>query len=699
MQDEQTLNQRMKGTTARYDNLGQLFVDLAGSFQPPERLTVAQAAARHRRVHNPGAYSGPWRNEDVPYMVEPMEMLTDRSIREVIFCGPAQSTKTDALIVNFILYTFLIDPMDMIVYNPTNSMARDFSIRRIDRLHDHNPALKRKLLSAPDADNKFDKLYRSGVMLSLSWPSVSELAGRPIGRVALTDYDRMPDDIDGEGPAFDLARKRTTTFGSFAKTVVESSPSRPVENPRWVRGTEHQAPPTKGILGLYNRGDRRRWYWPCAICHEFFEATFKMLRWEPSQSFADSGQSATLECPHCTGAIQQSSRYAMQQEGHWLRDGQRIDRNGIIEGNGTTSQTASFWLRGPAAAFTSWANLVETYLTVNQEFQNTGNESSLVKFYNNDLAEPYLPKAMDSVRLPEALMARSEPWEPGTVPPDVRFLIAAIDVQTNVFVVQVVGFAPGQPADIFVIDRFQIDKSTRVDESGDFYMPRPATILEDWMLITEKVIERTYPLSDNSGRRMAIKLTVCDSGGRAGVTTNAYDYWRHLAGAGMAGRFHLVKGHSSPNAQRTNIIYPDSQRKDRHANARREVPVLLLQSNLLKDAVSGRLDSITPGAGMIHWNDNMPKEFFSELCSEIRTDKGWDNPRRYRNESWDLLYYAVGAAISPLVRIEVLNWDRPPSWAAPWDQNPMVIEAESDTPFANPPRVKYDWEALGRELA
>jgi phage terminase large subunit GpA-like protein len=38
--------------------------------------------------------------------------------------------------------------------------------------------------------------------------------------VALTDYDRFPEDIDGEGDAFSLGSKRTTTFMSSGMTLV-----------------------------------------------------------------------------------------------------------------------------------------------------------------------------------------------------------------------------------------------------------------------------------------------------------------------------------------------------------------------------------------------------------------------------------------------------------------------------------------------
>lgn len=42
--------------------------------------------------------------------------------------------------------------------------------------------------------------------------------------MALTDYDRFPEDIDREGDAFSLASKRTKTFMRSGMTLVESSP-------------------------------------------------------------------------------------------------------------------------------------------------------------------------------------------------------------------------------------------------------------------------------------------------------------------------------------------------------------------------------------------------------------------------------------------------------------------------------------------
>lgn len=609
---------------------------------------------------------------------------------------------TQALILNWIAYSVVIDGMDMMVYSPTQSAARDFSIRRVDRMHRAAPALGGMLQKSRDADNVHDKHYRNGMFLNLSWPTVTEFAGRPVGRIALTDYDRMPDDIGGDGSPFDLGSKRTTTFRSFAMTMAESSPSRPVENPKWISNSPHEAPPCKGILSLYNRGDRRRWLWPCPECGSYFEGKWEQLEWETKSSVLASAETAKLVCPACGYKIRQDQRTGMQEWGVWLRDGQSIDSNGKIVGTPVRSTIASFWLNGIAAAFTTWTNLVVSYLNANNEYEKTGSEDSLAKFFNTDLGLPYLPRKVESDLLPEVLKARAEsmtledmpdderidrtPMVQPMVPAGVRFLVATVDVQNNVFVVQIHGIAPGTPFDVVVVDRFQIRKSERFDAQGDALWVKPSSYLEDWDRITVEVMERTYPLADGSGRRMAIRMTGCDSGGREGVTTNAYNFVRRLREAGKQGRFQLLKGDPLASRPRAQITYPDSNRRDKLSAARGDVPVMLLNSNLLKDSLRGRLESQEPGKGMIRFGNWLPDAWFSEMCVEVRTDKGWVNTRNLRNESWDLLYYCLGLCVSVLLRVEGIDWTNPPGWAGEWDVNDLVSKADDRPRFTPKPK-------------
>jgi phage terminase large subunit GpA-like protein len=691
-------------TSTVFKNLSELISTVAEGLAPPRRMSVSQAAEEYRYVNNPGSYRGPWRNPMAPYLVEPMDTTTDRHFSGIAFCGPAQSGKTDALDINYVVYSVMVDPMDMIIYSPTNTAARDFSIRRIDRLHRHSEKVGAMLLKRPDADNKFDKQYSNGMLLSLSWPSVTEFAGKPIPRVVITDYDRIPDDIDGDGNAFDLASKRTTSFMSFAMCVAESSPSRDLTDTKWIRSTRHEAPPVTGILSLYNRGDRRRWYWPCPHCGHYFEGNFRHLKWDQTESnLLSKADTVRMECPACDHLIHPDQRYEMQQKGHWVKDGQSIDRDGVITGDAPRTLIASFWLNGVAAMFTDWYKLVQTYIQADDEYKRTGSEEGLKKFYNNDLGEPYVPKSIASQRTPEELKSRSEvigTRESPVVPFGTRFLLAAIDVQLGQFKVQVHAILPGTPCDIVVIDRFDIrlNESGRKDGDGQIAHVRPGTYAEDWDLITSHVLTKTYPLADGSGRRMSIKATGCDSGGKAGVTAMAYAYYRRLRDLGHAGRFQLIKGTATPGAPRTHITYPDASDGKNMAAARGDVPVMMVQSNIVKDMLSNRLDSVVPGKGMIRFSDWLPDWFFEELVAETRTDKGWENKNKRRNEAWDLLYYTIAMSISGMIKVEQLDWNNPVSWAAPWDTNSLVSAKGQAARFTSALPV-VDWEKLGAEMA
>ena len=686
-------------TKTNFKSVVDIFVAAADVFRKPDRLTVTEVAEQHVVIKKLGARTGKWSAEFTPYMTEPQNLLSSRELSAIIFCGPSQSGKTEAMILNWLAYSVIQDPMDMIIFNPTMHNSRDFSVRRIDRLNTNSPSMRERLMKNRAMDNKQSKQYSSGMIVSLSWPTITEMAGKPVGRVALTDYDRIDDDIGGEGSAFDLAFMRTTTFGSFAMTVAESSPSRPVTDIRWAAESPHQAPPTTGILALYNRGDRRRWYWPCPSCVRYFEGNFKHLKWEDKPNALDAADTVRMICPNCGHGIAHDDRSWMQDNGVWLKDGQTLDEDGRLHGVGPRSRIASFWLNGVAAAFQSWQELVVKFINATTEFERTSSEEALRQFFNNDLGEPYRPKSEELERLPEILQARAEPLPELQVPEGVRFLVACIDVQKNAFVVQVHGIGPGVPYDITIIDRFTILKSNRTDADGDRLWVKPGTNQEDWDILVDEVMLKTYSVSDT--KVMTIKMTVCDSGGADGVTTNAYMFYRSLRSHGLANRFHLVKGEGRITAPRAFVDFPDQKRKSKLAAAQGDVPVMFLNSNMLKDALSNRLDSVMPGKGMIRFPSWLPTWFYKELCAEQRTDKGWKTAfHGSRNEAWDLLYYCLGVCASQLLRVEQIDWLNPPSWADEWARNPLVVDrAAEETGLTHSSAPAYDFASLGKSLA
>lgn len=688
-----------------YDTLEQMIVDTAETVRPPERITVSEAAEKYRKINNPGSYVGPWRNSKTPYLVEPMDLLSSTMFTAMIFVGPAQCGKTDML-MNWLTHTAICDPADVTIVEKSQASARDFSKRRVDRLFRHSPEVGNKVIPGKQNQNIFDTRFKSGMFLTLSWPTINELSGKPIPRLWLTDYDRMDEDVDGEGSPFDLAQKRTTTFREFGMTVAESSPGVTVDDPRWISRTPHEAPPARKILSLYNRGDKRRWYWQCGGCLEWFEPSFRNLTWPQNVPKEVAAASVTMSCPHCGTVIEPNEKNALNQAGRWVPDGMRLDTEGNLLGTPPKSETASFWLKGPAASFIDWKDLVLKYLTAWEEFESTGSEEALKTTVNTDQGEPYVPQRSGGERLPEDLKSRAENWGGNKVAPvvplGVRFLVATVDVQGGTkkrFVVQVHGFGVG--GDCWIVDTFRIDRSARLNAMNEREWIDPAAYPEDWDQITTQVVEKLYPLGDGSGRMMPVKLTAVDSGGEAGVTTNAYNYWRRLKDGphGHHRRLRLIKGDPNKSAPRFRETFPDSNRKDRHAGARGDVPVIFVGSRLMKDQAWARLGRTEPGEGMVHFPDWAEDWLYTQLTAEVRTPKGWENPRRYRNEAWDLLVYAMTATLHPGIRIELIDWDNPPGWAEEWDANDLVIAADAENPFAHEAPKKYDPKKLAAILA
>jgi len=156
----------------------------------------------------------------------------------------------------------------------------------------------------------------------------------------------------------------------------------------------------------------------------------------------------------------------MNNAGLWVPEGMVVGDNGKLLGDYPKSSMASFWLGGAAAAFLPLRNLVGNYLTALAEFERTGSQEALKTTVNVDQGNAYTPRRGDDDRTPEDLMSRSNGDLPfKEVPPGVFFLLAAIDVQKYGFVVQIVGI--GQYFEKWIVDRFQIRKSKRLDEDGD----------------------------------------------------------------------------------------------------------------------------------------------------------------------------------------------------------------------------------------
>lgn len=664
---------------------------IAEIIRPPRRIQPSDACGAYLRTEK-----GPWVRDLAPMFIEPLDELAKRTYHGICVVGPSRTSKTMTLVTGAVTYIVTCAPADTLVVHTSQDTAREYSRKDLDRAIRHSPALAERLSPSPRDDNVFDKFFRSGMALNIGWPSVRQLSSRTFKFVLITDYDRPDnrDDVDGEGALWDLAIARVRTFMSRGKLLAESSPGGEYLKADWQPSTAHEAPPATGILAVYNRGTRARLYWPCSGCREYFQAKpgldcFKLPPFEELEKEVQkrdlmwlAEQFARIACPHCGQIHEQEQKTELNLQSSWVHEGEIIHPGGRREGERRRTDIASYWQGGCSATYQSWTGMLLSYLQGLLTFVRTGDESSLKTTTNTDQAAPYLPRAVANRRSAEELMKRCiEEWPRGAVPIGVRFLTAAVDVQAGRFVVQVHGWGVGLEG--WLVDRFVITASRR-PEGERFAAVEPAAYLEDWDVLIEQVIDRTYAVN---GLQIALPIwmTLCDSGGKAGVSAKAYAFFRHLRKRSKHRHFFLVKGASRMDAPTAQLTWPDtSDRKDRKLGGRGDVPVWLINTTVLKDAVVGDIARDEPGPGYMHLPEwlRQDTDYFAEMTAETRTTKGWQQLPGARNEAFDLHVY--NRAACKVIKADRINWQKPPSWAMEPELRAQPPQAVATVPDAVP---------------
>lgn len=688
------------------DHLSIAYADACSGFEalrPPTRMRVSEGAARNLVIKQTGGSGGPWDAAETPYMIEPMDALSDRTIEAEIFVGPARTGKTAGLLLGWMAHNVVNDPGDMLFLQMSKEKAREFSKTDVGRALRNSPALAAMRSGRRDDSNTHDEMFRHGMWLRIAWPTVGNVSGSTYRYTACTDYDRIEDaeNIDGEGPLFDLMKKRTTTFQSRGMSLVESSPGYQLIDPYWSSATAHEAPPTGGILNLYNRTDRRRWYWMCPDCFCRFEAApgLRLFRLPSDQQLADevrsmnipafAAQHAKIACPSCGSLIESRWKKMLNDGGLWVPDGVTLDADGTFEGEPTfgdagpmRSTARGYWLGGVAAAYQAWASLIENHLIGLRDYVLTGSEEKLKQTTNTDQGAPYMVRA-----LAEAQTA-ARATRPKVVSDVQRYIVpewtrcvqVAVDVQGGVnsrFVVQVHAVGPHMEQQI--VDRFEIKESRRPGMGAEFAPIDPAKHPEDWDVLTQRLLLATWrtPTVD---REIRAKLLTVDSGGEDGVTENAYSWFRRVRSLGLSDRVMLYKGSSLKTAPILKLSMVGGR-----GSAPGDIPLVICNPNLLSDAVDNGRRREVPGPGYLHFppprhptqnpDGWLPQSFFDEMDAEVRDAHGTWRQVRKRNESFDLCRM-IRAGSLRMGLDKILDWSIVPPWLAPLSANSEIMSRQ-----------------------
>ena len=655
----------------------------SAAFRPPRFRRVSEGAARSLVIRQPGRPATNWDPKEAPYMVEPMDMLASRVHEALVFVGPARGGKTIGLVDGWFAHNVCHDPGDMLILQMTQEKARDYSKTRIDRAIRHSPDLRARMSLSRQDDNTHDKMTSTGMWVKIGWPSGPQLASSDYRYVAITDHDRMPDDIGGEGAVFMQGLKRVQAMMSRGMCMVESSPGREYKDPHWKPATPHQGPPASGICSIYDRSDRRRWYWQCLDCSHYFEAKPGLSLFSTLPDEVDLMESISSEknlkamathhafvcCPHCGSQISPEHKHILNDitTARWVADGQTVTTDGEVVGEFEPSSIVGYWLGGVAATYQKWDSIILRYLQGLREYALTGSEMTLKTTTNTDQGLPYLPRHF-AEEGGEAVEDRAEDLERYYVPEWTRFLIAAVDVQggrTARFVVQV--HAIGVDMESAVIDRYEITKTAR----GDSLRIDPAGYAEDWAALTERVVFGTYRVS--FGVELRVLHTIVDYGGEAGVSQNAVAWRRSLRQQGLSRRVTLGKGDG-----KIQDIVRRSHARDARGQKMMDVPLLLFSSDKFKDLIASAMRRTEPGPTYMHFPKWLGAWFYDELRAETRDEKGRWSKIRARNEGLDLwaMIWAAAWNLGPANTARRFDWQNPPAWAAPLERNSEIVSTE-----------------------
>lgn len=645
--------------------------DIAKLIRPPERISVVEASKRYVNVRTASGGVAPWDPDLTPYMIEPMNCLNSRDYDAVIFVGPAQSGKTQGLITNFMAYIIKCDPSDSLIMQTTKGTARDFDTQVIKRAFRDSPELKKELAPGSKSDNTYDKVFKSGSILFQRWPSINEISGKPLKYVLITDYDRMTQNVDGEGSPFALSQQRTAKFLSRGMTLVETSPGFEITDPKHRPHYAHEAPPCGGAMSLYNMGDMRRWYVRCPECGEYYmpppdERSLDYHHERDLFGVTDTHPQQNIKyiCTRNGCLINTQHKRDMNRSGLWLPQGCRVE-NGEKSGEPIKSRIASFWFPGAFAAYADPANLIEKLLKAHREYDITGSEENLKTIVNVNFGAAYLPRHLAEMENGDDLANRAEQLERYHVPDQARVLLASVDIQNGSagrFVVEVHALGVGEEQ--WIVDRFDI---AFTESDGKKRRIEPGVYKEDWDLLEEKVVNASYKTSD--GRKMLIHLIGIDTGGNGNTTDYAYQFYKRLQKKGLSHKIRLLKGGS--NDEKSPVVR--SFGKDSQGRQMKNIPLYILNTNVLKDKVDAMLRRSMPGGLYLHFPKWLDASYYDEIRAEQRGPNGKWEKIVQRNEALDLNVYILALSRILGLNDERFNWDSPPEWALPIGQNSNVI--------------------------
>ncbi len=438
------------------------------------------------------ASGGPYNLRDYPYLIEILEAYADPATEKISIMASTQVGKTLFVQVG-LAYTAEADPAPALICLPNQSAATEFRDRFYSNCME-SPGLRCRV--PPERQWNMRHIDLRSCRVYLAWSgSRQRLRGRPCRTVILSEVDVYQRTMAGD--PLRVAEERTKKFYR-RKIVQESSP------------VGEDSP----IANEYDAGDRRKWYAKCPECGRYQELRFfPYTRGELEGRGGlvgyrgEDGELATIEDARenaryvCINGceIYDDQKLQFVATGRWVRDGEDVDRDGLLVGIPKRStRHASFHLWSIHSNTVTFADIVEAYIRHHDGGQ-------IADFWQNWLGLRYVTSRRVPAwkRVGKALASEYDRQE---VPAAAWFLTCGCDVQEDGVYYSIRAW--GHEAESWLIDWGFLQRY-RDKESGD-------SLASDLDQIQEVLLSRRWPVQGGQqnplGRtEIGLRLLVADA--------------------------------------------------------------------------------------------------------------------------------------------------------------------------------------------
>ena len=470
----------------------------SAGLKPDKRLLISEWADTYRILTTESSSeAGRWRTSRTPYLKEIMDVLSPQDPTEVVVAIKGTQLGFTEVGLNFMFAYMHLYPCPILMIQPTETLAKGTSKRRISPALKQIPSLMEKMKrgkAKEDIGDMFIKEYVGG-SLTIGWSnSTASFRSFSARAVVMDDIDGFGGDF-GEGDPIELGKARADSF-SGRKIYINSTPT---------------AEGKSLIEKEYANSDQREYHMPCPHCNhmitfEWENMTFSVKK--TSNRLLVDGD-VTYACPECGGTIKEHEKTKMMSVGEWIPTAPGSEIKGY--------RLPSFY---SPVGWLPWKEIANEFLWSSKMMK--GGNSEAMQVWQNTRNARVFKEVLETIQ-PNELADRAETYT-SEVPDDVRILLCGVDTQDNRFEYVVLGFT--QDDRMFYIDFGVIPGDPASEATQDE--------------LDDLLFDRTFERSD--GSQMKIYASIIDTGGHR--TAELYRYCNARAGRRVVG----IKGGSNPSA-------------------------------------------------------------------------------------------------------------------------------------------------------